>query len=151
MVDRRQPWPPEFWYDPYVLGFVVGTIVLVSHWTTGTKLSELPGDVLAGTLKELGASAYDHDIHDRLDRCRSDHTADYTLGIKNAEKFIHYAWGGDAFDQDPDVVKAREQAERSASGPVDRAAVSASLFRLLFLAPVRQRLDRIRISRECAI
>jgi hypothetical protein len=140
MIARPQalsPWPPKFWQDPYVLGFVVGTIALMSRLTTNNKLTtEQKGHVQLGTFKDLGG--YTPDLIDRLETFMREQNPDYVQGIKNADKVNAYILGGNFTD--PDVERATGLARGSGRGPVDRVAIGGSLMHLLFHEPVARRL-----------
>ena len=143
------PWPPQFWRDPFVLGFFVSTIASVSDMATRRKLtSEQSGHVLIGTFKELGG--YTPDLGERIEMLGREKDADYWQGVRSAEKLIVYMFGGTSFnglpfDQDPDVQVATEMAGQTAlavaqGGHVGREAIGGSMMYLLFHVPVERRL-----------
>ena len=120
-----------------MLGFVVGTIGLVSRLATNNKLTtEQKGYVQLGTFKELGG--YTPDLIDRVESFMRQQNPDYIEGIKNADKVNAYILGGDF--SDPDIETATELAKGSGLGPVDRAAIGGSLMHLLFHSRVKKRI-----------
>ena len=50
-----EPWPPQFWRNSFVIGFVVKALAIISRVVTrGELTTDQPGHVLIGTLKDLG-------------------------------------------------------------------------------------------------
>lgn len=133
-------WPRQFWRDPFVLGFFVGTIALMSRLATKGKLnSEQAGHVMIDTLKDLGG--YAADFNDRIEALIREQNPDYLLGMRNSETVITYVMDLQPMPDDPDVAAATELArETSLTGKVDRAEIGGSLMHLLFHRIVQKRL-----------
>src|SRR5262245_8188831 len=85
-------WPPEFWGDPFVVGFFVFAMATLSNIATGGKLSQ--GErlrVLNGTLEDLDGGS-PPDFIARVDEYTTTRHPDFYLGSRNAETIIAYAF-----------------------------------------------------------
>ena len=136
------PWPPHFWQDPYVLGWCVATIALMSKLSTRDKLTSVQsGLVMISTFKELGG--YSPDLTDRTAHFRREQNADYILGQKNAAKVITYVMGLDPLHNDPDIKLATEMAESTMMlGGTTKDAIGGALIQMLFSNVVKTRLGK---------
>lgn len=147
-----EPWPPQFWQDPFVIGFLVSTVTMVAEMAVRPKklTSNEMGAVVVGTFKELGGHVAD--LGTRIERLGREKNEDYWLGVKNAEKVTVYMYGGNrsldgvAFDEDSDVKLATDLARDTAvmlgtaDGATGRDAIGGSLMYLLFHVPAEKRL-----------
>jgi len=134
------PWPPQFWHDPFVLGFVVFVIGTISKLATGGKLTSEPrARVFVGTLEDLGG--YSPDFMDRIDVLTRARDPDFFLGSRNAETIITYVYNLHPMPGDPDVAAATELAKGTTlTGKVDRDEIGGALMHMLFTQVVRKRL-----------
>ncbi len=135
------PWPPQFWRDPFVVGFVVYVIATVSNLITRGKLTtEQRGHVLIGTLKEVGG--YSPEFMERVASLTRSKDPAFMPGGRNAETIITYVMNLHPMPGDPDVAAATEIAKATTlTGRVDRAEICGSLMHLLFTQVVQKRLS----------
>ena len=134
------PWPPEFWRDPYVAGFLVYVMGTMINLTSGGKLStENRGAVLINTLKEVGG--YSPDFMDRVAAYSQARNPDFMLGGRNGETVVTYVLNLHPMPGDPDVARATELAKATTlTGNVDRGEIGGSLIHMLFTDVVKKRL-----------
>jgi hypothetical protein len=127
-----EPWPPQFWKDPFVLGFVLYVLHHVAMAATAGKLSaEQRGHVLLGTLKDLGG--YTPDFMDRVNAFTQTRDPDFMLGGCNAETLVTYIFNLHPMPSDPDVALATELAcATTLTGKVDRGEIGGNLMHLMF-------------------
>ncbi|PPC85839.1 MAG: hypothetical protein CTY39_06280 [Hyphomicrobium sp.] len=137
------PWPPHFWQDPFVIGFVAYVISNISHMATNGKLNtEQRGLVLIGTLKDVGASPTD--FLDRMEILAPARDPAFMLGARNAETIITYVFNLHPMPGDSDVAAAKELARGTTlTGNVDRAEIGGALINMLYTNIVKQRLGDI--------
>ena len=133
------PWPPQFWRDPFVIGFVTYVIGTVTKLVTRGKLNtEQRGRVLIGTLKDVGAPPNFIDQVQALSQARH---PDFMLGGRNAETVITYVMNMHPMPGDPDVATATELAKGTTlTGTVGRDEIGGSLMHMLFTQVVQKRL-----------
>lgn len=134
------PWPPEFWRDPYVVGFLVYVMGAMMNLTSGGKLSTQDrGTVLIATLKEVGG--YSPDFMDRVALFSEARDPDFMLGGRNAETVVTYVMNLHPMPGDPDVARATELAKGTTlTGSVGRDEIGGTLMHLLFADVVKKRL-----------
>lgn len=134
------PWPPDFWRDPFVVGFVVAVTALITKIVGRGKLTRLQsGHVVTGTLKDLGAPLAD--FQNRAEQSIREGNPDYKQGLLNGETLVVYVFNLDPMTGDPDVAAATEMARHTTlTGKVDRDEIGGSLMHLLFHQVVKKRL-----------
>ncbi len=134
------PWPPEFWSDPFVLGFVVAAIALVGREAAGAPLTtKQSGQVMIGAVKELGG--YSPDFTNRIEHFMKARDPDYLLGIRNAGTVVNFVMDLCPMHDDPEVIAAAGLAKGlTLSGSVDRDDIGGALIHTLFHEVVNQRL-----------
>jgi hypothetical protein len=134
------PWPPQFWHDPFVIGFVTFVIGTVSKLATGGKLTTAQrGHVFSGTLDDLGGDSFD--FIERVERLTRARDPDYMLGSRSAETIITYFYNLHPMPDDPDVAAATKLAKGGTlTGVVDRDAIGGALMHMLFTQVVTKRL-----------
>lgn len=135
------PWPPQYWRDPFVVGFVVGVITIVGEVVTRGKLTGMShGHVLVGTLNDLGAPTAD--FTDCLERFTREKGADFLLEMRNAETVVTYVMNLHPMPDDEDVATATRVAEATTlTGTVGRDEISGALIHMLFTQVVKKRLS----------
>lgn len=134
------PWQPQYWRDPYVIGFLMHVITTVSSRTLewGKLNTEQRGVALLGALKEVGAPP---NFNDQANMLMQSKNADFMLGGRNAETVIAYIWFSHPMPGDPDVAAATETAKvTTLTGKVDRAEIGGALIHMLFSEVVRKRI-----------
>jgi hypothetical protein len=136
--EKFAPWPPEFWREPFVLGFFVAVIALIGRRAAGGKLTaEQQRHVMRTALEDIGGSP---DFFRRAARFGSERNPDYLLGARNAQTVITYIQNWHPMLGNPDVAVATELAKaQTLTGEVDRAEISKALINTLFHDVVRQR------------
>ena len=140
--------PKGFWQDPYVLGFMSNCLKTLATLATGGQIdgSEL-AEVVLSSFKELSGQDGDA-IADMVIALGKSKDRDFALGFENAEKFMCIAHGIPGFEDDPDVLKARQlgaamSADLGAVGPITpQAETSTMLFKMLFYDVVLKRLGK---------
>lgn len=139
--DPWSSWPPTFWHDPYVLGFLTTVIGITTKQASNGKLEgEEAGLVLVATLKEV--NGYDSGFKDRWLGMIKDRNVDLIEGIDNATKVVRYVTGHSLPANDLDLEVAREIAEGTSTsgGPIAPGDVGGALIYLLFHRIVEGRL-----------
>lgn len=133
------PWPPEFWRDPFVLGFFLAVIALMGWRAAGGKLTaKQRSHVMRMALRDVGGSP---DFFDRAARFGSERNPAYRLGVRKAQTVITYIQNLHPMPDNPDVAAATELAKSQApTGEPDQAEIGKALINSLFHDVVRQRL-----------
>ncbi len=142
-VNRPQmlgPSPPQFWRDPFVIGFVIYVIATVSNLVTRGKLNtEQRGNVLIGTLKDVGG--YSPEFMERVAALTRAQDPAFMLGGRNAETVVTYVMNLHPMPGDADVAAATEIARGTTlTGRADRTEIGGSLMHMLFTQVVKKRL-----------
>jgi hypothetical protein len=134
------PWPPQFWRDAFVVGFVAQIVVTIINVVTRGKLSsEQRGRVLLDVLNDVGCPS--SIFMDRLSDLSQNRNAEFMEGGRNAETVLAYTMSHRAMPDDPDVAAAAQFAKSATlTGSVDRAEIGGSLMYMLFTQVVQQRL-----------
>jgi hypothetical protein len=137
--ENFAPWPPEFWRDPFVLGFFLAVIALIGRGAAGGNLTaKQRSHVMRMALEDIECSPsfFDHAAPFRSER----HPA-YLLGARNAQTVITYIQNLHPMPGNPDVAGATELAKaQTPTGEPDRAEIEKALINSLFHDVVRQRL-----------
>ena len=139
LIRPFDPWPPQFWRDPFVIGFLMYVISTVGSLTPGyKKLSAMNrGFALMKTLEEIGAPPSFMDQVNALTALKS---PDFMLGGRNAETVVTYIFGLHPMPGDQDVAAATELATATTfTGKVDHAEIGGALMHMLFSEVVRKR------------
>jgi hypothetical protein len=148
--EKFAPWPPEFWRDPFVLGFFVAVTALMGRTAAGGKLSaKQRSRVMRMALEDIGGSPsfFDHAV--RFGRERN---PDYLLGARNAQTVITYIQNLHPMPGNPDVAAATELAKtQTATGEVDRTEIGKTLINTLFHDVARERLKLRWVMAEAAV
>jgi len=136
--EKFAPWPPEFWREPFVLGFFVAVIALIGRRAAGGKLTaEQQRHVMRMALEDIGASP---GFFHRAARFGGERNPDYLLGARNAQTVITYIQNWHPMPGDSDVAVATELAKaQTLTGEADRAEIGEALINALFHDVVRQR------------
>lgn len=144
------PWPPEFWRDPFVLGFFLAVIALIGRSAAGGKLTTgQRSQVMRMALRDVGGSP---DFIDRAARFGSERNPAYRLGVRKAQTVITYIQNVHPLADNSDVAAATELAKSGAAiGEPDRAEVGKALMNTLFHDIVRQRLQLRWATAEAAV
>jgi hypothetical protein len=104
--EKFAPWPPEFWREPFVLGFFVAVIALIGRTAAGGKLTaEQQRHVMRMALEDIGGSP---DFFHRAARFGGERNPDYLLGARNAQTVITYIQNWHPMPGNPDVAVATE-------------------------------------------
>ncbi len=137
--EKFAPWPPEFWRDPFVLGFFIAVSALIGRRVAGGKLTaERRSRVMRMALEEIGASP---GFFDDAIRFGSERDPDYLLGARNAQTVITYIQNLHPMPGDPDVSAATELAKaQTPTGEADRGEIGKALINRLFHEVARKRL-----------
>ncbi len=137
--EKFAPWPPEFWRDPFVLGFFIAVIALIGRSAAGAKLTtKQRRHVMRMALGDLGGSP---DFFDHAARFGNERDPGFLLGARNAQTVITYIQNLHPMPGNPDVAAATELAKSQApTGEPDRAEIGKALINSLFHDVVRQRL-----------
>ena len=140
-VQRHlEPWPPSFWRDPFVLGFLMVVIAKVGRFETNGKLTtEQTGRVLIRTIDSVGGKS--SDFNDRIAHLSKERDPDFFQGAENAKIIVDYIYGAAPLDTHPAVVAATRLAEGlSMDGRIDRDSIAGGLIHSLFVEVVQKRL-----------
>jgi hypothetical protein len=137
--EKFAPWPPEFWRDPFVVGFFIAVIALIGRRAAGGKLTTVQRtDVMRMALQDVGRSP---DFFDHAARFGNERNPDYLLGARNAQTVITYIQNWHPMPGNPDVAAAAELAKaQTPTGETDRAEIGKALIDKLFHDVARQRL-----------
>src|SRR5262245_16860571 len=135
------PWPPEFWRDPFVLGFLMFAIGTLSKIATGGKLRVKDlGFVFNGTIEDLGGDPID--CSNRIESLSRERDPDFLLGGRNAETIIVFNYNLRPMTDDADVAAATRLARGMAlTENVGRAEIGGALLLMLFTQVVKRRLE----------
>lgn len=134
------PWPPSFWRDSIVIGFVVYVIATVRNIAARGKLTgEQRGHVFVGALKQVGG--YSPEFMDQTEMLTNIRDPAFMLGGRNAETVLTYLLNLHPMPGDQDVVAATEVARATTlTGEVGREEIGGSLIYMLFTQVVKERL-----------
>ena len=137
--ENFAPWPPEFWRDPFVVGFFIAVIALVGRRAVGGKLTTVQRtDVMRMALQDVGRSP---DFFDHAARFGNERDPAYLLGARNAQTVITYIQNWHPMPYNPDVAAATELAKaQTPTGEPDRSEIGKALINKLFHDVGRQRL-----------
>lgn len=142
--------PSGFWDDPYVLGYLGGTAAIFAKMTTQGKIAgESLGQVMI-TVYETLSGLDGVEISKKVLLLQSSNDKDFLKGLGNADKTICVAYGIEGYEDDPDVVEAKELVKKM--GPdfaflgetTEAAQISGCLTQMLFYQVVRDRLGEAR-------
>ena len=144
--------PRGFWEDAYVLGFMTGSIAAtLAMFASRDKLGDDLGNVFTAVFDGL-AGGGGKDIMKRARLFDDEQNRDFLRGTRNAHKVISVTFGLPGYEDDPDVIRAREMS--AALEPMmsftfghtpEASAVGGTLQKKLFLDVVRQRLRSERV------
>ena len=141
--------PSGFWDDPYVVGFLTAYINQFAKLSTRGKISDDDLGMVIIDVFEVISGQSAEPIARRGLELQNSRDADYAKGVDNALKVFSVCFGQKHYDNDPDVIKARELSNqlgdfglRSATGgPMSETArVGGTLQNMLFYQIVFERL-----------
>lgn len=141
--------PPGFWDDPYVLGFLTAYIRQFAKLSTRGKIGGDDLGMVYGDVFEAISGQSWEPIARRSLELQNSGNADYAKGFDNALKVFSVCFGQKHYDDDPDVIKARELSNQlgdfglrsTTGGPMNETArVGGTLQDILFYRVVFERL-----------
>jgi hypothetical protein len=137
--ENFAPWPPEFWRDPFVLGFFLAVIALIGRSAAGGKLTaKQRSHVMRLALRDVGGSP---NFFDRAARFCSERNPAYLLGVRKAQIVMTYIQNVHSMPANPDVAAAAELAKaQTPTGELDRTEIEKALINRMFHDIARQRL-----------
>ncbi|MDY0885661.1 hypothetical protein ACFPL7_23490 [Dongia soli] len=144
IIRRAGGLSPDFWHDPFVLGFLFNFIhgVAVQGGATAGDYSDMP-------------SVFQHlcgndglEVLERSTVLRINGDADYRAGGQAAEKFLDVIYRRRSHDDDPDVRQAHSRASIAVEGwdgpnrPDANNIFFACLLEAVFLDKIWQHVNR---------
>lgn len=106
-----QGFPPGFWRDPYVLGYIQGCIGMFASFSSRNTLHGAQlGRVVVGVFDRLTrgqGTEVTRDANSFFQR----QDPDFLLGMDRGSKSVMIAFGSKSFENDDDYVRAQKLAE----------------------------------------
>src|SRR5690349_8126481 len=110
MTESAGGLPTGFWEDPYVLGFLYGSVLASAQMVNQGKLKDVElGQVVLFTFRKV-AKQNSRSVAERIRQLSKAQNDDFKKGIANADKVLCTAFGIAGYEKDGDVEEARGEA-----------------------------------------